>query len=271
MAAGIKGKALNAVAELPEGAMVKDGAFKTMVSTEEAIQLNAKWKAVESYTPTAKLVFSTNTLPTITDRSKATFNRILLIQMNRDIVAEGIDVDPDEINARLQECMAGIVAWATEGARRLYRNKGKFTEPSSSREAIASYKLEQNPFEQFVAERCFVVPSHDGRRQRGTPIEHLVRAFNRWHEGGTNWTKKKVSSTLTGMALAGVEVKKVKWRGGASLSTAVGLEMREHEETPLTLEISTSDTGEVQGFRAADPRDDEEPAADVAAIGEGGQ
>jgi phage/plasmid-associated DNA primase len=81
MRAVIKGKALNIMTELSSTAMIADGGFKTLVSTEEPILINEKYKPAETYTSTAKHVIATNNLPAVNDKTEATYNRILFIPM----------------------------------------------------------------------------------------------------------------------------------------------------------------------------------------------
>ena len=63
------------------------------------------------------------------------------------------------------------------------------------------------------------------------------------------------------MAIAGVEVKKVKWRGGA-LSTAVGLELQAAAPSPRVMDIHQGADGEAEGTEPIDARDDEAPIDD---------
>jgi hypothetical protein len=69
----IVGKGLNVMFELPTDAMICDGGFKTMVSTEEPILINPKNVRPFMYVPSAKHLIATNTLPFVNDRSEATF------------------------------------------------------------------------------------------------------------------------------------------------------------------------------------------------------
>jgi P4 family phage/plasmid primase-like protien len=265
----IKGKSLNVVTELPDGALIKDGAFKALVSTEEPILLDEKYKRVETYTPTAKHVIATNTLPAIADRSDATFARLLIVHMDRP-VPKGDTRAALEIDERIAAESSGIINWALDGLRRLYVGQGVFTEPGSSRELIQGYRLEQNPLEQFISERCRRVPGGAGaKRRRGVTTDRLLAEFNAWHRGGRAWSKTRLTRTLNTMALDGIEVTNAKWHG-VSVRTVVGLELVPVGELPDVLEVDADG----DGHEIVEPADDEReargpeptPAADERAV-----
>lgn len=214
----IKGAAVNVVTELPEGALIRDGAFKKLVSTEEPIQINAKWKAVETYVPTAKHLILTNTLPAISDRSRATFRRLLLVFMNR-LPAKDKLIPAEEIDARLADEAEGLAAWAVEGLRRVYKARGEFTITDGAAERLSAYRHEQNPLAQFVEERCRRYP------RLAVPTDRFLGEFNRWHQGGRHWSKTKLSREINRLGVEGVAVKTARYQG-EPIKCVVGLEIR---------------------------------------------
>lgn len=224
----LMGKAVNIISELAEGAMIKDGAFKTMVSTEEPILINEKYAPVMTYRPTAKFVVATNTLPAISDRSAATFNRLLIIKFDR-VFSQDEQIPADEFDAAIEAELGGIIAWAVEGLRRLWRSHGRFTVPASSTETLASYRLEQNPLEQFLGERCVV--EKDGGRSVTT--DQLLRAFNAWNEGGRKWSKTRLGRTLGQL---GIETRPVRVRG-RMVRVAVGVELLPDQAIARRLDV----------------------------------
>jgi hypothetical protein len=56
----LKGKALNVLTEVSAEALIADGGFKTLISTEEPVLLDAKYRPPEMYVPTAKHAIATN-------------------------------------------------------------------------------------------------------------------------------------------------------------------------------------------------------------------
>lgn len=149
--APIVGKMVNLLTELPSDAMIADGGFKQLVSTGDPISIDPKFLQPFDYTPFCKHVICCNNLPTINDLSRATFNRLLLIQF-KHVLPKG---EQDKgILEKLKAEIQGILAWSVEGADRLVRNNGEFTVIDESTARVAQYRLEQNPVNGFIEECC---------------------------------------------------------------------------------------------------------------------
>jgi len=145
--APLLGKLVNLLTELTSDAMIADGGFKTLVSTEEPIQFDPKYLPPVMDVPICKHVIVTNTLPTINDRSKGTYNRLLIVRFNHVIPRHEQD---RAIWDKLAEDLPGILLWALEGAQRLYHAGGNFT--ASGDEEVEEYRRKQNPLLEFLAE-----------------------------------------------------------------------------------------------------------------------
>jgi putative DNA primase/helicase len=146
----LMGKMVNLLTELTSKAMVADGGFKTLVSTEEPLLIDPKFAQPILYAPIAKHVIACNSLPRVTDMSRGFFNRLMLLKFNRVIPEELRD---RSIVDKLRREIEGIMSWAIEGARRLYENGGEFTR-SGVRSGNHEYREEQNPVNMFVTECC---------------------------------------------------------------------------------------------------------------------
>ena len=177
MCAMIKHKRLNVLTELTSDAMIKDGGFKTMVSTEEAIPINPKYEPPHDYTPIAKHIIATNVLPTINDRSAATFNRLLIIPFTR--VFEESEQDKGFFDrATTPEQLSGLLNLAIQGAARLIRRGGVFKPPKAGTAINQQMRRDANPMFDFVAAE--MVREKDEGIVAGT----LAKAFNEWRGGG---------------------------------------------------------------------------------------
>jgi putative DNA primase/helicase len=151
--APLRGKLVNLLTELTSDAMIADGGFKTLVSTEEPILFDEKFLPPVLDVPIAKHVIVTNVLPTINDRSRGTFNRLLLISFNHVIpLAQQDRAIWDKLRGEIQ----GILHWALYGAQRLYLNGGTFT--SVGRAEVEEYRASQNPLTEFVQSQCEIDP-----------------------------------------------------------------------------------------------------------------
>jgi len=183
----IKGKALNVATELPMDALIADSGFKTMVSTEEPLLIDEKYRPAEMYVPTAKHVIATNHLPRINDRTEATFNRILLIPLLTSILPERQD---RQLQAKISAELPGVLAWAIEGAKRLVGRDGEWREPEQGRLFMAEYRDEQNPMRQFLREDCVRI---DGA---AVPLTTLTKQFNQWNQGARKASVRAVATML---------------------------------------------------------------------------
>lgn len=167
--APLLGKLVNLLTELTSDAMIADGGFKTLVSTEEPILFDPKFEKPVLDVPICKHVIVTNTKPTINDKTNATYRRLLLLHFHHVIPKADQDT---RVWDKLREEVGGILSWALEGAQRLHQNAGRFTDPGAKE--ITEYRREQNNFASFVAERC------DVGEEYSCFLQELRAAFELW-------------------------------------------------------------------------------------------
>lgn len=173
--APIKGKALNMVADLPKNTVLADGGFKKLVSTGDAIQIDQKFTRAETYTPTAKHMFATNTLPVITDVTDAVFRRIVILHFTNQIPKEEQDT---LLDVKLMSEMEGILRWAVEGARKLYSNHGQWPSVKSSEEIIGTYKINQNKLYFYLRESGLILEDEKSH----VSTEDLRKSMNQFFD-----------------------------------------------------------------------------------------
>jgi P4 family phage/plasmid primase-like protien len=181
------GKTLNLLAELTAEAMIADGGFKLLVSTEEPIFINEKYKPPFMYLPTAKHVIACNTLPKITTAAEPVLNRLLIVPMTRVIPKD--DQDP-ELRPRLLVEMPGILEWAIAGAKRLVANGGRFSAVPESGALLAELRGQANPARDFIGEKLVSDP------KAAVPLADLTEEFNRWNKGNRRVTVKGFGKML---------------------------------------------------------------------------
>jgi len=147
--APLLGKLVNLLTELTSDALIADGGFKTLVSTEEPILFDPKHLAPVMDIPICKHVVVANKKPRINDKSNATYRRLLLIHFNYVIPLSEQDTT---VWDRLKAEIPGILSWALEGACRLYENGGRFSDPGEAE--IREYRNDQNPMLTFLEHYC---------------------------------------------------------------------------------------------------------------------
>jgi len=149
------GKLANLVAEIGDVDKFAEERLKAFTSGDP-MQFERKYRDSVSAIPTAKLIFATNVLPTIRDKSDGLWRRMRLLQFHVTIPDE--QINPHLIDDLRVE-LSGIFLWAVTGAVAL-RNSRRFIEPAASAEAKDSYRLASNPVAQFLDEHC--LPSAGG-------------------------------------------------------------------------------------------------------------
>lgn len=168
------GKMLNVLTELTSRAIIADGGFKTLVSTEEPLQFDEKFKKPILYTPTAKHVIVCNDLPQVNDRSMGTYNRLIMLRFSRVIPLSEQDRD---FQSRMEAEILGIARWAAEGARRLVEHGGMFTRIAESEHLVTEYRESQNDIFAFVSECCETHPFDFAE-----PLTAVWKRFTTWSQ-----------------------------------------------------------------------------------------
>jgi P4 family phage/plasmid primase-like protien len=173
--APLLGKLVNLLTELTSGAMIADGGFKTLVSTEEPILFDPKNLTPVMDVPICKHVITTNTLPGINDRSRGTYNRLLMIRFNHVIPKNEQDTTLKE---KLERELPGILLWALEGAQRLYHSGGVFS--AAGDEEVLKYRAEQDPLTGFIADECEVSDEGEESEVLKCFLPDLRERYSRW-------------------------------------------------------------------------------------------
>ena len=145
------GKMANIAADMNRMDKVEEGMLKTLTSGDK-IQVNRKNKPVVTMRPTAKLIFGTNTLPPINDRSDGIWRREIAMPCLQRFPEGEADLRRSE---RLRAELSGIFNWALDGARRLYR-QGRFTRCYVCERALYDHRYCSDPFLQFIAEKAYL-------------------------------------------------------------------------------------------------------------------
>ncbi len=142
-------KLANICEDLSEITKVAEGKIKRFVSGD-TIDVERKFGHPYMMTPTARLTFATNILPSFRDRSDGIWRRAMLLEFQHQ-------VDPSKQDPRFSTDaywtesgeLPGVFNWAIEGLKDLYANNG-FVVPESSKDALLEYKLESNPAMAFL-------------------------------------------------------------------------------------------------------------------------
>lgn len=147
--ATLHGKLLNTAGEMDFNNTTSSEFFKSIVSSD-SILIENKHEKPFMFKPFCKLLFATNGLPKLKDRTFGYFRKLLIIPFDVTIDESKIDLDLEE---KIQHEYPQIVAWALQGLKRLKQNK-KFTHSDKTIQTLNQYKYDNNTLMQFVDECC---------------------------------------------------------------------------------------------------------------------
>lgn len=168
----LKGKALNVITELPERALLRDDGFKALVSQEDPVMLDGKYKEPEMYLPSTKHLIATNHMPRVNDRTEPSLVRLVVVPMPHQIPAAAQD---PQLGDKLAKELPGILQWSLEGAKRLVQRAGRFTEPVEGLRLLADLREETNPMGLFLRENCTIALG------AAIPVRVIRTRFNLWN------------------------------------------------------------------------------------------
>lgn len=148
-----KGKRLLIAAELEEGMRLNTSNVKQLCSTDE-IYAEKKYKDPFSYIPSHTLVLYTNHLPRVGAIDEGTWRRLIVIPFSAKIQGKQ---DVKNYGDYLFENAGGaVLAWVIEGAKKAIRDNYKIEPPQKVKDAIKTYKENNDWLSHFLTERCEV-------------------------------------------------------------------------------------------------------------------
>jgi putative DNA primase/helicase len=155
----LRGKLLNAVAELGTAGVIAGDAFKKMITGDE-FAARGVYKDTFTYSPRAQHIFACNAMPAFQGGiDPGVLRRLLILQFNRTIPEK-------ERNGAVErlpiEHADDFLAWIVDGASR-YIRQGGFTVPESSRAALEEWSRQADPALGWIADRVSPVHATDDK------------------------------------------------------------------------------------------------------------
>lgn len=156
---GLMGKLLNSCADLEVAALEDTSTLKKLLG-EDSLRVEPKGKDAISIKSMARLIFSTNELPTVkSERSNGFYRRLQVLVMNRQ---------PTTINAALFDELRGqinhFIRMCVEAVQRMYV-RGTLLESDNSREAVKQMRTDSDTVEAWLSEMA--VKLQGAREERG--------------------------------------------------------------------------------------------------------
>lgn len=146
----LRGKLVNLVDDLTETDRICEGRLKSIVSGAE-IGTDRKNQEGISFTPFARLIFSTNNRPRFNDRSSGIQRRLEIIPFTNQVHED--DKRPEFCDHQFWEKhKSGILNWCLQGLVRLRKHRMRLTVCAASEAAKKEYMYEINPALAFFDE-----------------------------------------------------------------------------------------------------------------------
>jgi len=196
------GKLANVAADMNRMDKVQEGMLKALTSGDR-MQVNRKNKDPITMRPTARLIFATNTLPPITDRSNGVWRRMTAMPFMMQFAGEDRDLNRAD---RLLDELPGIFNWAVEGARRLYR-QNDFTQCSVCQACVDEHRVASDPFLQFREDELLLGPDYR------IPSDQLYQHYVEFCQRNGRLPKNSREFGKQVRALEGVERRRLGGRG----------------------------------------------------------
>lgn len=114
----------------------------------DSVAVNRKMKdIIGTFKLTARITIASNSFLDIPDHAGAMLRRLNILEFKHSFVDK-----PDlTLTEKLKQEIPGIAVWALGGLRRL-QQRGAFTIPQSSKEALAEWKIRTSPTAEFILE-----------------------------------------------------------------------------------------------------------------------
>ncbi|MFI6344939.1 phage/plasmid primase, P4 family [Streptomyces sp. NPDC050560] len=139
------------------------------ISGEDTIDIDRKYRDMWTGKLPTRLVILTNELPHFGDSSGVIARRFIVLNMT----VSWLGKEDTTLMDRLATEMPGIPNWALEGLARLERT-GRITQPTSSRDAVATMQDTASPTSAFVRECCSTGATCS------VPVETLWSVWRDW-------------------------------------------------------------------------------------------
>jgi putative DNA primase/helicase len=191
------GKLANIASDMKRMDKMEEGRLKELVSGEP-LQVNRKFKAPVTMVPTARLIFATNELPPINDRSDGIWRRMIAMPFTRQFGEDERDLDR---SARLMAELPGIFNWALEGAVRLFGQRG-FTRCRVCEQCAGEHRQHSDSFLEFMDEMVEV------RSDKEVSTDEFYRAYVDYCENNGRRPKSNTEVGKQVLRLGGVSRKR---------------------------------------------------------------
>jgi putative DNA primase/helicase len=139
------------------------------ISGEDALTIDRKYRDHWFGKLDTRFMILSNELPGLGDASGAIATRFIVLTLVQSFLGH----EDHDLTDKLLAELPGILNWSLDGLDRL-RAQDRFTEPTSSRDAIVTLQDAVSPISAFVRDRCVRGPGHE------VAVDLLYKEWRDW-------------------------------------------------------------------------------------------
>lgn len=162
MRSSLHNKLVNICSEMELSGKNLNTQYFKMITGQDEIMAEEKYKPQFSFKPIVKLIFSTNKLPHTKDSSLGFRRRLSILHFRNTVAEKDVDVNLKE---KLEAELSGIFNLAMKGLQRLRGNNFQFTKCKVSEMLLREYEKDLNPMISFF-EECIEEADEDYREDK---------------------------------------------------------------------------------------------------------
>ena len=170
--AELRGKRFVIAAELEEGMRLDTAVVKKLCSTDP-IKAEKKYKDPFEFLPSHTTILYTNHLPKVGTNDKGTWDRLVVVPFLAKFRGEEGEVK-NYADYLFHACGGAILAWMIEGAKMFIDANYIIKQPQIVKDAIESYRQENDWLGNFLAECC---ETDAGSTERASDVYDAYRTF----------------------------------------------------------------------------------------------
>jgi putative DNA primase/helicase len=167
------------------------------ISGEDTLDVDRKYRDPWTGRIPVRFLILSNELPAFADASGAIASRLIVLTMVNSFLGK----EDKTLEAALATELPGILNWALDGLDSLME-RGRFTEPKSSSDAVAMLAASVSPTKAFLGELCTVGAEHR------VPTDILFEAWADWckdsgrdHKGTKETFGRNLLAAIPGLKL----------------------------------------------------------------------
>ena len=206
-------KLANICSEISVSGVVADGPLKQII-TGDPIEACIKYKSPFTFDPYCKVLFATNKLPYVEDKTEAFYQRLIIFNFTK--IFRGKKAKYKYHKMLLKE-QSGIFNWAMEGFKRL-KARGRFNPSEAMQTHVDSYKKDNNPLMLYTDENCIIADNATAHCKQIYLDYQNYCIENGYRPLSKNKFNKGLELTYRGKVSRNEKTRPIQWEGISLLS-----------------------------------------------------